>query len=173
MRASVDGFHHPATVRHRRGRDSPAGFFLDSYDYPAFRRLVLDPLAPGGDRRIRRAIHDVHREVAVDASAIEVPEGAVLVVDGIFLHRDELVDAWDLSIWLQVPFEVSIPRGAARGYGNPDPDAPENRRYVEGQRLYLRTCQPQRRATFVLDNTELDAPRLLRAPAAGQSSSST
>lgn len=50
VRVSLDGFHHPAAVRHRRGRHSPEGFFLDSYDYAAFRRLVLDPLAPGGAR---------------------------------------------------------------------------------------------------------------------------
>lgn len=43
-----------------------------------------------------------------------VPDDAVLIVDGIFLHRDELTDAWDLSIWLEVAFTVSIPRGASR-----------------------------------------------------------
>lgn len=161
VRVSLDGFHHPAAVRHRRGRHSPEGFFLDSYDDAAFRRLVLDPLAPGGDRRIRRAVHDVHDEVAVTAPVEVVPDDAVLVVDGIFLHRDELADAWDLSVWLEVPFAASIPRGAARGFGDPDPTAPANHRYVEGQRLYLRTCHPRERATFVVDNTDLDAPRLL------------
>ncbi len=33
-----------ARVRYARGRYSPDGFFLDSYDYAAFRRLLLDPL---------------------------------------------------------------------------------------------------------------------------------
>jgi hypothetical protein len=46
IRASVDDFHHPRAVRYARGRYSPDGFFLDSYDYPAFRRLLLDPLGP-------------------------------------------------------------------------------------------------------------------------------
>lgn len=27
VRASVDGFHHPPEVRHRRGRGSPEGYF--------------------------------------------------------------------------------------------------------------------------------------------------
>jgi uridine kinase len=42
IRASVDDFHHPRAVRYARGRYSPDGFFLDSYDYPAFRRLLLE-----------------------------------------------------------------------------------------------------------------------------------
>jgi len=166
VRASVDGFHRPARERHRRGRHSPEGFFLDSYDYPAMRRLLLDPLGPGGDRRIVRAIHDVHREVAVDAAVEVVAEPAVLLVDGIFLHRDELADAWDLSVWLDVPFEVSIPRGAARGYGEPDPAAPANHRYVQGQRLYLAACRPRERATFVVDNTDFDPPSISARPQA-------
>jgi len=32
IRAGVDGFHHPRAVRYRRGRESPEGFFRDSYD---------------------------------------------------------------------------------------------------------------------------------------------
>jgi uridine kinase len=35
VRVSTDDFHHPRSVRHRRGRDSPESFWLDSYDYPA------------------------------------------------------------------------------------------------------------------------------------------
>lgn len=40
--------------------------------------------------------------------------------------------------------------------------AAENRRYVEGQKLYLQVCKPQRRATIVIDNEDLGAPAILR-----------
>jgi uridine kinase len=36
-------FHHPPAIRYRRGRRSPEGFFLHSYDYGALRRLLLEP----------------------------------------------------------------------------------------------------------------------------------
>ena len=51
IRAAVDDFHHPQAIRYARGRHSPDGFYLDSYDYGAFRRLLLDPLSPGGSGR--------------------------------------------------------------------------------------------------------------------------
>ncbi|MBW8731978.1 MAG: uridine kinase, partial [Terrabacter sp.] len=38
-----------------------------------------------------------------------------------------------------------------------------NRRYVEGQRLYLAAADPRARATWVLDNTDLERP-VLAAP---------
>jgi hypothetical protein len=40
-----------------------------------------------------------------------------------------------------------------------------NTRYVGGQRLYLAEVDPASRATWVLDNTQLDAPVLTGAPA--------
>ena len=43
VRATVDHFHHPAAIRHRRGRGSPEGFWLDSYDHPRLVGLLLGP----------------------------------------------------------------------------------------------------------------------------------
>jgi uridine kinase len=86
----------------------------------------------------------------------------VLILDGLFLHRDELVDAWDFSIFLDVPFEVSAARMAARDGSDPDPSAPSLQRYVRAQRHYLATCRPDQNATVIIDNTDLDRPLLLR-----------
>ncbi len=144
IRVSIDDFHAPAEKRYARGRHSPGGFYRDSYDYDRFRALLLDPLSPGGNRRFRRAIYDVARELPVTAADETAQDGAILIVDGIFLHRDELAPYWDYSVYLDVRFDVSVPRGASRGYGSPDPDAPENRRYVDGQRLYQAERSPKK-----------------------------
>jgi uridine kinase len=162
VRASVDGFHQPPAIRYRRGRASAEGFYLDSYRYDDLDRVLLRPFGPAGDRRYRRAIYDVDAEQELELPVETAPAGSVLVVDGIFLHRPELRDRWDLSVFLDAPFEVTVPRGAQRGSGSPDPQAPSNRRYVEGQRLYLARCRPRARATLVIDNTELDHPRIVR-----------
>ncbi|WP_254605558.1 hypothetical protein [Deinococcus sp. JMULE3] len=68
-----------------------------------------------------------------------------------------------LSVFLRVPFAVSVPRGAARGpgYGSPDPAADSNRRYVAGNELYFREADPEARAGVVLDYTDLNAPRVV------------
>jgi uridine kinase len=161
VRASVDGFHHPRAVRYRLGRDSPEGFFRDSYDYPAMHRALLDPLSPGGSLRYRAAVFDHRTDRPVVAPEQRAEAGSVLVVDGIFLHRPELRRYWDLSVFLDVRFEVSIPRGAQRGEGSADPLAPENRRYVEGQRLYLQECDPKAHATIVVGYDDPAAPLIL------------
>lgn len=63
-------------------------------------------------------------------------------------------------VFLDVPFEVSVPRMARRDGTPPDPGHPAQVRYVDGQRLYLRACDPRGRADVVVDNSDLEAPRL-------------
>jgi len=119
VRASVDDFHHPRAQRYRRGRSSPSGFWLDSFDYDRLR-------------------HD----------------------DGLFLHRDELHDLWELSVFLDVPFDVTAARMAARDGSKPDPHHPSMRRYVDAQRTYFESCSPAKRANLVIDNSDWDRPAL-------------
>lgn len=160
IRVSADGFHHPRAVRYRLGRDSPAGFYRDSYDHAELRRTLLDPLGPGGSLRYRTAILDVNSDQPLFEPEQIARPGSLLVVDGLFLHRPELRGLWDDSIFLRVDFAVSVPRGAARGpgFGSPDPEAESNRRYIGGNRLYFREAQPEKWAGVVVDNNDLKAP---------------
>ena len=158
IRASVDSFHNSRAVRYRLGKDSPRGFFEDSYNYPELKRVLLDPLSPGGSSIYRTASFDYRMDSPVHAPEIRAEASAILIFDGIFLHRPELRDYWDYSVFLKVDFDVSIPRGAQRGEGSPDPKAPENRRYLEGQKIYLRECEPKWHATVVINNNDLGSP---------------
>lgn len=160
IRASVDGFHNPQATRYRQGRHSPAGFFYDSYDYVTLKTALLDPLSPEGDGCYRTAAFDHRADAPVNAPLEHATPGAILVFDGIFLHRPELRGYWDCSVFLQVDFGVSVGRIARRDGGSPDPQDAANRRYIDGQRLYISTCMPQRHATLVIDNTDLAAPYL-------------
>lgn len=164
IRASVDGFHAPRAVRYRRGRASPEGFYRDSYDLAGLRSALLDPLGPGGSGRYRTAIFDHTTDLPVWKPEQVALPGTVLIVDGLFLHRPEVRDVWDDSVFLRVPFTVSVPRGAARGpgYGSPDPLSESNRRYVEGNRLYFRDADPEGHAGVVVDNSDFAAPFFVR-----------
>ncbi len=108
-------------------------------------------------------MHDVEAEAPLDV-APEPAAGpdALLLLDGILLHRHELADLWDASVWVDVPFEVSVPRGNARfgavGSDAVDPASAVNARYVGGQGLYLAGVDPAKGASWVRDNANLAAP---------------
>jgi uridine kinase len=158
---SADGFHRRRAERHRRGRHSAEGFWLDSYDYPALRSDLLDGFGPGGTGRYREAGHDLDSDQILDLPWRTCPADSVLILDGLFLHRAELAGWWDFSIFLRVPFAVSIARMAHRDGSDPDPDHPSNARYVGGQRLYFAACSPWERADLIVDNTVLGHPVII------------
>lgn len=158
VHASVDDFHRPRAERYRRGRESPEGFWLDAFDYDRLRSDLLDPLGPAGSRRYRTAVHDLKTDRVLDEPWELAGAGTVLVLDGLFLHRDELCDCWDLSVFLEVPFDVTAARMAARDGTNADPDHPSMRRYVRAQQIYFDSCDPTQRASIVIDNSDWDHP---------------
>ena len=106
--------------------------------------------------------HDIATEQPVAAAWQVAEPGSILLLDGIFLHRPELVDHWDYSVFLDVPFTESVARMAGRDHGDPDPAAATNHRYVAGQQLYLAECRPSEKATVVIDNSALLEPRIRR-----------
>ena len=166
IRASVDGFHHPRAVRYTRGPDSPEGYFLDSFDYAVLKRELLDPLGPEGDARFRTAAFDYRVDRPVESPRRLAPRDAVLLFDGVFLMRTELLASWDLTVWLDVPFEITVERAVARdSRGGGDAAVTRGKyeqRYVPGQRLYLTQCRPQERADIVVDNSVFERPRIVR-----------
>ena len=161
FRASIDGFHRPRQERYARGRTSPEGFYADSYDYATFRRVLIDPFRSGAvaDTGFQLTAFDVTRDEPVASEWVTAPRDAVLIVDGIFLHRPELRGIWHWSVWLDAPLDVRYERMAARDGCDPDPASERNRRYRVGQELYLREANPRAAASAIVDNTDPAAPR--------------
>jgi uridine kinase len=163
IRASIDGFHHPDAVRHRRG-DSPAGYFEDSFNYEALVRELLSPLGPGGSRWYRRAVFDYRTDRPVSSTEGKAQPDAVLLFDGVFLLRSALRPCWDFSIFVQADFPVTVARAEVRDqhlFGNAA--AVRRRyeaRYVPGQRLYLESERPQAHASVIIHNNDPANPSL-------------
>ncbi|WP_086666785.1 gamma-glutamylcyclotransferase [Lentzea kentuckyensis] len=160
---SMDGFHNPRAIRHRQGRDSADGYYADAYDFAAFARLVLEPLGPGGDRKYRERIIDLHSDAAVDESPVIAPDDLVLVVDGSFLQRDL---EWDEVVFVDTPFEIARARGTRRDTellgGLEQAERAFDQRYHAASQRYLDEVGPAARASIVLGNADVANPVLRR-----------
>ena len=166
IRAGIDGFHNPRAYRLRRGADSPEGYFLDSFDYEALRALLLDPLGPGGSRRYRRALFDYRADEKVAAPEEEASDDSILLFDGVFLLRPELRVFWDFSIFVRAGFDETLRRAEERDRelmgGAQAVRERYRKRYIPGQELYFSRCAPQDVADVVIDNTDVNEPKLRR-----------
>jgi uridine kinase len=161
IRASVDSFHNPRRVRYQKGRDSPEGFFEDSFNYELLKEYLLDPLTPNGSKEYRNEAFDYKIDEFVDVQIRKANVPSLLIFDGIFLHRPELSTYWDYSIFLDVSKYESVRRCIEReqitGLSS-DPDDPAHQRYVVGQEIYLQQCDPISHATRVINNENSESP---------------
>jgi uridine kinase len=88
----------------------------------------------------------------------------VLLLDGIFLQRPELLASWDLRIFVAARFERTLRRALGRDtqlLGSSE--AVERRyrlRYAPGQQRYIAAVRPQEIADLVVDNDDVARPRL-------------
>jgi uridine kinase len=156
IRASIESFLFPRAVRYRRGEHSPEGCYDDSFDYDALHAVLLEPLAPGGNRRFRRAVYDKRTDASSSEPVAMASANAVLLFDGVFLLRPELIDRWELRIFVFAAFEETLERAFTRDLAVSGSTAAVERRfrerYLPSQRSYFDTVRPADLADVVVQN---------------------
>lgn len=170
VRSTIDSFHNPRSVRWKRGKDSPVGFYLDSHDLDAVQELLLEPFKQGQGDYVSAAF-DEPTDEAVDIEPKPLRGDEVLVFDGIFAQRRELAPYWDLTLWLDGQRRVDLRRlGLVMQDLPDDPGAivahtlewqRRIERYSSGMRYYLDLVDPISKADIVIDNNDLSSPTVM------------
>jgi len=162
IRASIDGFHRPRAQRYQRGEFSAEGCYHDTFDHGALRRVLLDPLGPHGDRSYQSAVFDYHTDTAVSSPPTTAAKDAVLLFDGVFLLRPELIDRWDLRIFVSAAFEETLSRARARDlplFGSAaEVERRYRDRYIPAQQLYFAAARPIDHADVIVYNDDPQRP---------------
>jgi uridine kinase len=165
IRASIDGFHNPREIRYRHGADSPEGYYRDSFDYDALKLLLLVPLGPGGNRIYRTSAFYFRTDSPAPAAPMQAAPDSILLFDGVFLLRPELISFWDYKIFVHADPETALRRARLRDrglFGTPQQaEARYRARYIPGQKIYLERVRPQSLADSVVDNNLPDRPGLM------------
>jgi uridine kinase len=164
--ASTDSFHNPRSVRYAQGRESPGGFYRDSFNFPALISNLLEPLGPQGDRRYKVACFDLVADHEVTSAPRVAQLDAILIVEGIFLFVPGVASRLDYKIFLDVPFDVTFRRMLTRDHDEQHMSVEEGKRlfaqrYMPGQLLYLNEVHPSSLADLVIDNTDFENPRII------------
>jgi uridine kinase len=103
-------------------------------------------------------VFDLAGDQPLPANWARAPSGAVLLCDGVFLHRRELEGCWDVTVFVAADLETAVARAVARDAARmPSGEAATERyrlRYLPAQRRYLAEARPHEQAHIVLDNTD-------------------
>jgi uridine kinase len=167
IRASIDGFHNPKAIRYRKGRNSPDGYYQDSFNNRLVIEKLLKPLS-SGNLKYKEAAFDYRADAEVFAPGKKADKDAILIMDGIFLFRPVLLKYWDIKIFLDVRFDVTLQRAIKRAAEYKSTDSEQEiidlykRRYIPGQKLYLQEAAPRENADILIDNTNFENPVIMR-----------
>jgi len=162
IRSSVDYFLNSKETRYRKGKRSPVGFYEDSFNYAKLKSLLLDTIVNRGDTYVTQYFNVKKNQIQQTAPEI-LHETSVLIFDGIFLHRSQLINFWNYSIFLEVSRTETLRRCFLRDKsGSPFINAEVNRRYVEGQNIYFQKVKPFEKATIVINNENFEKPFIMK-----------
>jgi len=169
VRSTTDLFHRPRSERFRLGTTSPEGYYRDSHQLDTIVEDLLAPFRSGAEEVLVGAFDEPHDRPAPVTEV--VADRAVLVFDGLFLHRPELADRWDLSVllladgradaaWLR-HLEDGLPAEPSERAAELDRRLERARwpRYRQGWTRYL--AEADLSSAVRVDNGDLAVPRLV------------
>ena len=157
LRISIDKFHNPKQIRIKKGELSPEGYFYDSFNYEKIIESVLKPVKMNRGYIIP-GVYDYKTESEINKTKIPVKDDLVILFDGIFLHRDEIYEYWDLSIFIDITFETMLGRALSRDIklfkSEEEIIKRYKNRYIPGEKIYMEKCLPKDKAKIVIDNND-------------------
>lgn len=164
IRASIDGFHNPKEIRYRKGRDSAEGYYRDTTNINKLIEILLKPLGRDGNLKYKKAAFDFLTDSEIASPLEEARKDSILIFEGVFLFRPELEKNWDYKIFINADFKNTIKRAASRDqyYLGKEEEVINKykKRYIPGQRIYLKEINPKEKADVVINNNEFNNPLL-------------
>lgn len=163
---SIDDFHNPKSIRYQKGEETPEAFYHDSINYDAFIELTLNPLSVCKKFPITvpRKIFDLDSDQQ-SIVEIEVISDHIIIFEGIFLFKNEMVDFFDYKIFLDADFSVTLERMIKRDLPA-SANQEEKHQYIQrtekkyrpGQKMYLSINDPKSKADIIIDNSDFENP---------------
>ncbi len=121
--------------------DMPIGYDLD---WERIRDQVILPLRAGKSARFQ--LYDWVADCLNEL--IEIDANGVVIIDGVFSLRNELVDYYDLRLWFSCSQEVRVPRLLGRG----DTPQAEIDYWLPMEERYHAVHMPEKSAHLVVDS---------------------
>jgi uridine kinase len=111
------------------------------FDWQRLRREVLEPVRRG-DPTLRFPRYDW--ALATMGGWVDVPMPDVVVVEGVYTLRPELVDLVDVPVWVEAPEATRLRRQLERGESSSE----WRRRWLAAENHYVATDDPRSRAVL-------------------------
>lgn len=148
----IDDFIHTRAVRYNSDFAQWECYYNLQWRYDYLIREVLAPVRSSGEVVRDIELYDKDTDTYF-YEHIDIPEGSIVIIEGIFLQRPEIRDLFDFMIYIDIPEETRLSRVLRRdGYIGNEDDIREKyeNRYFPAEQHYVSTCSPQLNADFIV-----------------------
>lgn len=159
----IDDFHNPKSIRYS-GEDEVSNYFYQSFDYNRLISEILNPMKY--EKKLSKTYMALNLET--DKHDLEriykVTPNTIVILEGVFILRDEIRGFLDFSIFLSVPFEIVKERARKRDvpmYGEEILEKYDNK-YIPTQKKYLEMFPPEILADIIIDNQDWNHPKIVK-----------
>jgi len=118
------------------------------FDWKRVLNQVLKPISQNQEGQYQR--YDWEKDDLAEWHT--VPIGGIVIVEGVYSIREELVNKYDFTIWVNCPREIRLLRGLERD-GEVSRDMWENN-WMISEDIYVNEHKPYGRADLVVNGTK-------------------
>lgn len=166
IRISIDDFMNKREVRYTPTESAGRSCYEYTFNFEGFVQNVLHPLQADSSWGYRTRIFDHATDLDDFSPVKKAARSAIVIIDGVFLYKEELLPYWDIKILLETDDEVVIERGARRDAARLGSYEVAKQKYIEryiaSQTIYYQEEAPEERADIIVDNNDFRTPRILK-----------
>jgi uridine kinase len=150
----IDDFIYPKNIRYNESKEEWHCYYNIQWRYDYLIKEILMPIREGIEIHKEIQVYDKDNDVYI-LEQIKIPQGSILLLEGIFLQRKEIGEYFDYVIYLDVSKEVRLNRVINRDKyigDSEDIKSKYERRYFPVEDKYIEEYCPMENADFVLNH---------------------
>lgn len=158
----LDDFHNPKSIRYD-GQNEAENYLNKSFNFDSLINDILTPIKQTG--RLQKNIK--HLNLDTDKYDLEktydIDKDTVVILEGVFLFKKELLPFLDYKIFLHISFETARERARVRDIPIQGEGVMKKyeTKYLPAQARYLNEHIIEKIADLMIDNTDWENPRII------------
>lgn len=163
---SIDNFCNKRAVRYSNELPLPKQHYLKNFNYEHFENEILKKVKDLGYLLLDEYVLNTVTDEFDKKLEINLDEQSILLIEGVFIYRNEFKKYYDYSILLQIEQEEQLKRATQRDLSkNGSMELLMNKylnRYIPAYHLYEELNNPLKFADLVIDNTNVRNPSIVK-----------
>ena len=155
----LDDFHNPKAARYT-GANEAENYFNKSFNIQAIIDKLFVPLHEKKNHTATFKLLDLQTDKYSRTGKYTFHSDTIVIFEGVFLFRKELMPFIDYKIYLEIPFEESKRRAALRD--SAETILKYDTKYLPAQRNYISENNPRGAADMIIDNMNYEYPNILQ-----------